>query len=189
MSLWPGHVWSSPKVVPPRFSKFLTAFELWSCPWHHRRPPPPRLRTTPAPPTFVKLLRLCDWLVLNLKAKKPFTSTFPITVWNKRRFQLLVLHGLSIAGMPWRYWLWTSTLFTVRKYSRVSSDCGPSMYRRSIVLSGSKYVLSFLHAASSAAERHFTIFTFNHFLGLLPVLPAGLIPCMNKDPVMTCSLM
>ena len=45
-----GHVCNSPKVLPPHFSMFLTDFELWSCPRHHRHPPPPSLRTTPAPP-------------------------------------------------------------------------------------------------------------------------------------------
>jgi hypothetical protein len=39
------------------------------------------------------------------------------------------------------------------------------MYRRSTVPFGSKHVPSFHHAASGAAEKQFSIFTFNCFLG------------------------
>ncbi len=63
------------------------------------------------------------------------------------------------------------------------------MYQRFSVLSSSEPVLSVLHAASGSAERHFAWFTSDVFFGLLPVLPSGLIPCVNKDPVMTSSLM
>jgi hypothetical protein len=47
------------------------------------------------------------------------------------------------------------------------------MYRRSSVLSGSKPVLSVLHAASGSAERHFALFNFDGFLGSFPFFHPG----------------
>ena len=48
-----------------------------------------------------------------------------------------------------------------------------SMYRCSTVLSGSKFVLSFLHAASGAAERHFALFPSDGILGSFPFFHPG----------------
>jgi hypothetical protein len=64
---------------------------------------------------------------------------------------------------------------------------GTLMYRRSTVPSGSKHVLSFLHAATGPSAKQFAIITFAGFSGYFAFFHPGLIPCMNKDPVMTCS--
>ena len=48
-----------------------------------------------------------------------------------------------------------------------------SMYRRSTVLSGSKFVLSFLHAASGAAQPQFSAEVRNGYLGSFPIFQSG----------------
>jgi len=47
------------------------------------------------------------------------------------------------------------------------------MYRCSTVLSGSKFVLSFLHAASGAAQPQFSAEGRNGFLGSFPIFQPG----------------
>ncbi len=48
-----------------------------------------------------------------------------------------------------------------------------SMYRCSTVLSGSEFVLSFLHAASGAAQPQFSAEARNGFLGSFPIFQPG----------------
>ena len=48
-----------------------------------------------------------------------------------------------------------------------------SMYRCSTVLSGSKFVLSFLHAASGAAQPQFSAEARNGYLGSFPIFQSG----------------